>query len=88
MATLEDLSRQSVSTKLVIDLSVPRNVDPAIAFSGVRLLNIDEIQATLGHRGLHLANQLMTAEDLIATAVRRHVMAYKRKEFAQMAKVC
>lgn len=78
IATLQDLNSENVSAKLVIDLSVPRNVDPNIAAAGIQLLNIDEIQSTLHHRCQSLANLLVSAEDLVASAVRRNVLSYRR----------
>lgn len=88
VATIQDLTGERVSAKLVIDLSVPRNVDPAIASAGIQVLNIDEIQATLRHRSQSLASLLGSAEELVASAIRRQILAYKRKAVAQLAMVC
>ncbi len=88
VATLQDLPQGRIPAKLVIDLSVPRNVDPAIASRGIQLLNIDEIQATLHRRCHHLADLLASAEELVASATRRQVMVHQRKDVAQMVKVC
>lgn len=88
VATLQDLPTENVSAKLVIDLSVPRNVDPAIASAGIHLLNIDEIQATLHHRCQSLASLLVAAENLVAASIRRQVLSYKSKDVARLVRVC
>ena len=88
VATLENLPKGGIRAKLVIDLSVPRNVDPAIASLGIQLLNIDEIQATLRHRRHNMADLLIRAENLVASAARFQALSYKRKDIALWAKVC
>ena len=56
----------------LVDLSVPRNVDPAVAgIDGVRVVDVEAMQdhpAT----GADLAESVASAEALVASAVRRH----------------
>ncbi|MBA2727136.1 MAG: glutamyl-tRNA reductase [Parachlamydiaceae bacterium] len=60
--------------KLVIDLSVPRNVNPEIAkLNGVTLLNIDEINQTLSARRQQMSDVINKAEELINSCTMRQV---------------
>lgn len=67
--------------KLIIDLSVPRNVDPSLArHPMITLLNIDQINRRLHIRQQHMQRSLNLAEKLIATAIDQQVRLYKEKE--------
>ena len=68
--------------KLVIDLSVPRNVSPSVGkHKQVTLLNIDQLNRRLKVRRKHLSNTLLLAEDLInkTTGVQMHLFQEKEK---------
>ena len=57
--------------KLLIDLSVPRNIDPSI--EGVTLLNIDEINANLSARRQQMAEAIELAENLVNSLSQRQI---------------
>ncbi|MCH9625713.1 MAG: Glutamyl-tRNA reductase [Chlamydiales bacterium] len=70
------------SKKLVIDLSVPRNVDPSIGrHAHVMLLNVDQLnrRATKDKRA-KAAEVVRIETQLIAQAVEKQVMIFKIKE--------
>lgn len=74
--------------KLIMDLSVPRNVNPLVGKnSNINLMNIDQLNRLLasGERRLHEA--LIEADGLIQERSRRHVALYqeKRKRSALLA---
>ena len=67
--------------KLIIDLSVPRNVDPAIAdHPGIDLLNIDEINNKLKAKRGDLVQTLFNAENKINENVHQYALRYLEKE--------
>ena len=69
------------SKKLVIDLSVPRNVDPKVAKKNmVTLLNIDHINRLLNFRKIKLKNKILKAENLVFEATKQHIIAFKKKQ--------
>jgi glutamyl-tRNA reductase len=60
--------------KLLIDLSVPRNIDPAIKDQeGVTLLNIDEINESLSVRRQQMSEAIALAEGLVNTLSQRQI---------------
>ncbi len=72
--------------KLIIDLSVPRNVEPKLSQNpSITLLNIDQINRLLKIRSRCMADALMEAESLVAGAVQRHIQRYLEKEQSKMA---
>jgi glutamyl-tRNA reductase len=67
--------------KLVIDLSVPRNVDPLLSrHPGITLLNIDQINRRLKVRRKHLHLCLQEAEELAMQAASQHIHLFQEKE--------
>lgn len=69
-----------IKTKLIIDLSVPRNVDPAIGErSAISLLNIDQIIQTLAVRTEQMTHGLEQAEQMISDATRNHILRFQEK---------
>lgn len=73
--------KEQMHNKLLIDLSVPRNVDPKLAsFPNCLLFNIDQINQTLEMRRQHLNHLLVNAEEVISEAVVSHIRLYKQKE--------
>ncbi len=70
----------SFTPKLVVDLSVPRNVDPSLGkIKGITLLNIDQINRTLQFRRKQLENYLLEAESLIAHATGKHFTLFNQR---------
>lgn len=77
----EQLPKDCNSRKLIIDLSVPRNVDPLLAKSPfVTLLNIDQINRMLRLRKGRMNSTLHEAERLIIDHVAKYVSIYQKKK--------
>lgn len=67
--------------KLLIDLCVPRNIEPKLARDPrISLLNIDQINRILRVRKQQMAHILGKAEQVAAISVQRHVALFKEKE--------
>lgn len=67
--------------KLIIDLSVPRNVDPAIGnHPHITLLNIDQVNQQLKIRKEHLHSSLALAETMVNEAIGQQFARFHRKE--------
>ncbi len=72
---------QRKSAKLIIDLSIPRNADPATALkSGATLYNMDDINMTLSTRKYCVEHSLHSALELITKAVEQQMLSLKEKE--------
>lgn len=66
--------------KLIIDLCVPRNVDPLIGKKqGITLLNIDQINRTLKIRKKRMNHLLETAETMINDCVKQQLNLFQFK---------
>lgn len=75
------LFNSKIQHKLIIDLSVPRNVDPAIGLlPGVILINMDEMNDLLNKRTVHMADTLQKTEEMIAYETKRHIINFKERE--------
>lgn len=67
--------------KLVIDLCVPRNVDPALGREQkITLMNIDQINCTLHTRRQQMSHLLMQADGLISEAASKQVCLFNERE--------
>lgn len=72
------------SRKLLIDLCVPRNVEPRLARDPcISLLNIDQINRILRVRKQQMTQVLSKAEHLVASATKNHLALFKEKESYQ-----
>jgi glutamyl-tRNA reductase len=73
---------EALSDKLIIDLSVPRNVDPKVGrHPNITLLNVDQLNRVLDRRRRIKAMEIARLETrLIAQAVKKQVAIYKMKE--------
>lgn len=77
----KDIQGTCIEKKLVIDLCVPRNVDPRLAKEEkLTLLNIDQINRSLKIRRQHLNNVLVQVENTIQQASTYHVRQFKMRE--------
>lgn len=66
--------------KLIMDLSVPRNVDPAVGLRpDVTLMNIDEINDLLHYRKENMMHTLIKMEEIVLEEARKHVCTFKEK---------
>ena len=83
LAEKEHLGRQ-FSCRLVIDLSVPRNVDPRVGRSApITLLNVDQLNKTQDRRQKLKAELAARIENgTIAAAVTKQIAIFKLKELA------
>lgn len=69
------------SRKLIIDLSVPRNVAPQIGrHSQITLLNIDQINRILRVRRKQMTHTIHQAEQLVAGAAQQSISLFHEKE--------
>lgn len=81
LLTKANLPEECVSRKLIIDLSVPRNVDPKLSRDPrVTLLNIDQINRILRVRRQRMTHLLEEAEKLVMNAAQTH---FERFHFKQ-----
>jgi glutamyl-tRNA reductase len=76
----KDLPNERMGIKLVMDLSVPRNVDPSLGrHSEITLLNIDQINRMLRVRKQRMSHLLAEAEQLVAFATERHFESFQQR---------
>lgn len=69
------------TSKLVLDLSVPRNVDPLLGREkNITLLNLEQINRTLTLKRQRSNHQFYLAEDLISSAVAKQFQIYAQKQ--------
>lgn len=81
LITKSDLPDHSSSRKLVIDLCVPRNVEPKLGRDPrITLLNIDQINRILKVRKHRMSDTLMQAEQLISHAAHQHIDLFQQKK--------
>lgn len=72
---------ETLSHKLIIDLSVPRNVDPAVArHPKVTLLNIDQLNRRLTIRRKSLSKSLILAEQVVVETINSQMKLFNEKE--------
>lgn len=75
---LYPLPKRRCYPSLIIDLSVPRNVDPKVGKQkNVALYNIDQINRNVHHRELQLRDKLQLAEIYVADQVSRLTKSFK-----------
>lgn len=80
LVSREDLPQKCVSHKLVIDLSVPRNVDPLLGRDKrVTLLNVDQINRILNVRKKQMSHTIVAAEQLVLQASKLYVERFQEK---------
>lgn len=73
----EDIDRELDSQKLMIDLCVPRNVEPKVGqLAGMALLNIDQINRLLKMRHRCMTHALAEAEQRITQATTQQARRY------------
>lgn len=75
-STLRD---ESAPCSLVIDLCVPRNVEPAIG-QRINTYNIDQLNEMLGMRKASLHDALTSAEGLVASQTAKLLQLFKDKQ--------
>lgn len=81
-----DIVSKSISQKLIIDLCVPRNVEPNLGFHPhITVLNIDQINRLLAIRNRHMKNCLTQAESMISHFTDQQTNRYRRQEQSKIA---
>lgn len=71
--------------KLIIDLSVPRNVEPAVSnLTHVQLYNIDQLNRTLRHKRKELKEHIESAERKVLTHCQRLTHSYHAKTYREV----
>ncbi len=69
-----------VKRKLIMDLCVPRNVDPSLGKDErITLLNIDQINRSLKIRRQRMNESLVKAEHIVTEATRLHVQLFHQR---------
>jgi glutamyl-tRNA reductase len=77
---------EGMGSKLIMDLSVPRNVDPKMGQDPhITLMNIDHINKYLKNRRHGLHEIVLEAEQRVSLATRQHAFRYQAKENSKLA---
>ncbi|MFQ5677493.1 MAG: hypothetical protein ACE5G1_16510 [bacterium] len=77
----KDFAGKSIGHKLIIDLCVPRNVDPNLARDPqITLLNIDQINRSLNIRRQRMMSLLSHAENIVHDDTKRQIELFCEKE--------
>jgi glutamyl-tRNA reductase len=72
---------EQVETRLIIDLCVPRNVDPRLAYhSKITLLNIEEIGRLLQAKAGKHDEEVRLCREQVSLLVARQLMLFEQKE--------
>lgn len=81
----KDLSDTVLDRKLIMDLSVPRNVEPMIGKDRrITLLNIDQINRILKVRKQRMVHVLSQAEEMISHSSKQYVELFYEKNRLQV----
>jgi glutamyl-tRNA reductase len=74
------IADRSIGRKLIVDLSVPRNVDPLLAAEPhITLVNIDQLNRSLESRSRQIRETIGRAEQMVEEAARRHVHLFQSR---------
>lgn len=77
----KDIPSHVQGNKLIIDLCVPRNVEPSLKKEkGITLLNIDQINRSLKVRKKNMTHLLSKAEKMISESSRKQTNLFLEKE--------
>lgn len=81
LITKKSMNPSKCSQKLIIDLCVPRNVDPSLGKNPqVTLLNIDQINRMLKMRKKQIHSLVTHAESVVVESSTRQVDIFRKKE--------
>lgn len=84
LLTPDHLTKETLSQKLIMDLCVPRNVDPKVGcHPQITLLNIDQINRMVRARAHKTTKLLMQAETSISHSVKIHAELHQSKKKVQ-----
>lgn len=73
------LTQKSQNAHLLVDLAVPRNIDPAVESIDTKLLNIDDLQLLLAKRKALLQQNIQLADTHVQMAVKRQIARNKER---------
>lgn len=76
---LSDHSSVSDKKRLLLDLAVPRNINPALKSDSIQLLNIDDLYLLLEKRKALLAQKVIQAEESLHIAVKRQLALFRSR---------
>ena len=80
-----EISNCMISHKLILDLCVPRNVDPKLGQDArITLLNIDHINSLLTIRTRSVLSQLEKAEEHVMASTRAHAERFATKSQSKL----
>jgi glutamyl-tRNA reductase len=86
LITVEQLKTSFSGKKTLFDLSVPRNIDPAVAADPrITLWNIDQLNSMLNSRRQKMNHLIQSAEYLVATSTENYLSLFRQKEQARQA---
>ncbi len=82
----EALGRRETGHRLfLLDLAVPRDIDPSVApLPGVRLVDIEGLRATLSERAAGAAGEIERAQAIVADEVRRFTVRRRSDRLAPL----
>ena len=81
LITSKQLPSDNISPKLIIDLSVPRNVEPQVArHPKITLLNIDQINRMLLFRKQKMFHMLAEAEQYVVESTKQQTFLFQQKQ--------
>lgn len=84
----ETLPQKGLRTRLLVDLSVPRNIDPQLAeVKDLQLFNIDEINAHLAVNRLRAHACVTKAEEMAQEMTRRNLEIFLAKEQSRRERI-
>lgn len=82
----QEISERPISQKLIMDLCVPRNVEPKIGqHERITLLNIDQINRLLKIRFRRMTHTLAEAEQRVAQAAQQQAARYTAKAHSKIS---
>ncbi len=73
-------AKAPLAKSLLIDLAVPRNIDPALDSASCKVLNIDDLNVLLEKRKALLQQKVAEADYCLTNAVRRSLAIFRTKE--------
>ncbi|MFI0434331.1 MAG: glutamyl-tRNA reductase [Parachlamydiaceae bacterium] len=86
LITQQQIEDCSFGEKLIMDLCVPRNVDPKLGQDPrITLLNIDQINRLLEIRHRRMTHLLAQAEERVVKATQAHASRYTAKHHAKIS---
>lgn len=81
----QQMPQYDLGQKLIIDLCVPRNIDPKIGrISGVTLLNIDQINRMLKYRKRKIQSFINESERLVEQFSEHQISIFKAKQESKL----